>query len=258
MKKCIWCNKTEETTSFNKLAHSIPKSLGGKSICKNVCDDCNSYFGNANQGHPSVEVIIKEAFNISRARFLDAGNDIGKNKALARFKSIYFDVDFKKRSFKLKSSYKYTPFFQEKISRQLKKGIYKMFLEETEIQNADAHDEKYDFIREFCRYNLGDYPVYYFERKNGIFFISSNFLESPDLFLKKQFRYKYLIEEPGFYEFDLLGHTFGIATTKNWNLVIDNYLRKTAQNKKDLFKGYKQINKFNDIDLALSILDNKT
>lgn len=54
MKKCIWCNKTEVETKFDKLAHTIPKSLGGQKICENVCDICNSFFGSHFNTYPSV------------------------------------------------------------------------------------------------------------------------------------------------------------------------------------------------------------
>jgi hypothetical protein len=137
----------------------------------------------------------------------------------------------------------------------LKRGLYKIFLEETERVDKNGHDEKFNFIREFARYDIGDFPLFYFERSQGIFAISSNFLNTPDQFLKKEFRYKYLVDEPSFYEFDLLGHTFGIATSRIWEIMVDNYLKKSAAAKKDLFKSYKVVTDFHDIDLALSILN---
>jgi len=94
MKKCIWCSKSEDAVQFRKLAHTIPKSLGGKMICENVCDDCNLYFGSSQFQTPSIETVIKETFNISRARFLSSTDDMGKNKALAKFSSIFFNVNF--------------------------------------------------------------------------------------------------------------------------------------------------------------------
>ena len=185
---------------------------------------------------------------------MSTSNDIGKNKPMAKFSSIYFDVDFKKNTFKLKAAYKRHDLFQEKICRQMKRGLYKIFLEETERVNKNGHDEKFDFIREFARYDIGDFPLFYFERSHGIFMISSNFLKSPDHFLRKEFRYKYLVDEPSFYEFDLLGHTFGIATSRTWEIMSDNYLKKSLAAKKDLFKSFKVVTNFQDIDLALSIM----
>src|SRR5574343_1564879 len=113
MRRCIWCLLTEPDVTFENLTHSIPKALGGKSICKNVCDSCNSYFGNQIGGYPSVEAIIKETFNVSRVGLLDTQNQIGKNKALPKISSIYFDIDIKRHKIKLKSSYSHNKGFQE-------------------------------------------------------------------------------------------------------------------------------------------------
>jgi hypothetical protein len=255
VKKCIWCSKTEDKVEFKKLAHTIPQTLGGKKTCPNVCDECNLYFGSYNNKLPPIETVIKETFNISRARFLQTDNEIGKNKALPKFSSIYFNVDFIKNKLALKASYKYNAHFQEKISRQLKKGLYKIFLEETERQRQDGHIDKYDFIREFSRYDLGDYPVFYFERNHGIILMTKDWAKTPELFLQDDLKFKYLINEPCFFEFELLGHVFGIATSRHWEIAFDNYIKKTKEAKKDQFKSFKIVKNFNDIDLTLSILN---
>jgi len=240
-----------------KLAHTIPQNMGGKNICENVCDVCNSYFGNYNNGLPPIETVIKETFNISRARFLQANNEIGKNKTLPKFSSIYYKVDFKKGKLDLKSAYKFHRGFQEKISRQLKKGIYKIYLEEVERQKNIGHDSKFDFIREFARYDLGDYPLIYFKRRFGIFPMADEWMKTPELFLKEEQKFKYLIEGDSFFEFEILGHVFGIATSRNWEISFDNYVRKTTKAKENLFESFNFVRKFGDIDLALAILDKK-
>lgn len=255
VKKCIWCSRTEEKVEFKKLAHTIPQTLGGKNTCQNVCDECNLYFGSYSNKLPPIETVIKETFNISRARFLQSDNQIGKNKALPKFSSIYFNVDFTKNKLALKAGYKYNANFQEKISRQLKRGLYKIFLEETERQNQDGHNEKYDFIREFSRYDLGDFPVFYFERNHGIILMTKDWAKTPELFFKDDFKLKYLINEPYFFEFELLGHVFGIVTSRHWQIAFDNYIKKTKEAKKDNFKSFKIVKNFNDIDLILSILN---
>ena len=103
---------TEQNAEFKKLAHTIPQTLGGKNICQNVCDKCNLYFGSYNNKLPPIETVIKETFNISRARFLQTDNQIGKNKAMPKFSSIYFNVDFVKNKLALKASYKHHAYFQ--------------------------------------------------------------------------------------------------------------------------------------------------
>ncbi len=254
MKQCIWCRQTAEETTFNKKAHTIPQTLGGQAICINVCDVCNHFFGQHYKGSPSVETIIKETFNITRIRLLGKEH-IGKNKVVIKFSSQYFKVDLKNRKLALKPSYRLQKGFQEKIGRQIKKGLYKMFLEETERQKFDGHNPQYDFIREFCRYDLGDYPVFYFERLYGIIAMVESWAVSPELFLDTDLQFKYLVREPGFFEFEFLGHVFGIATSRYWELAINNYIKKTTEAKQQLFRRWRLVNNFNDIDLSLSILD---
>ncbi|MDQ8014750.1 MAG: HNH endonuclease [Flavobacterium nitrogenifigens] len=256
MKKCIWCLKSEQETEFKKQAHTIPQSLGGKEICENVCDECNIYFGSYEFQTPSVELIIKETFNISRARCLAPLDEIGKNKALAKFSSIYFNVNFKQGSMNLKPKYKLHKNFQETVSRQLKRGLYKIFLEETERQNKDGHSEKYNFIRNFSRYNEGDdLPVFYFIRRYGVILINTDDIKKPKIYFPDEKNFKYLIDDPLFFEFELLCHVFGIATSSDWKSGLQNYLAKTTQEKKEFFRAYREVKNFNDVDLTLSILN---
>jgi len=220
-----------------------------------VCDECNLIFGSHYQGLPPVETVLKETFNISRLRLLDGSKDFGKNKTLSRFSSIYFNVDMKKHSMALKQSYKFHKGFQEKICRQLKKGIYKIFLEEAERQKGNGHDSQFDFIREFARYNLGDYPVIYFERLYGIIAVADDWLKNPQLFFDEESQFKYLVREPSFMEFEFMGHVFSITTSRHWELSFDNYIRKSVQAKIGHFRSWRLVNNFNDIDLTLSILN---
>jgi hypothetical protein len=170
MKVCIWCRNTESKVSFNNKAHTIPKSLGGMHICKNVCEKCNEFFGNPQNEYPSVEAILKYTFGTSRAMLLN-NKTLEKYKHTNRFTSSYFKVDLRKSTIRFKQSYSVNSGFQEKVCRQMKKGIYKMFLEEMERQNGNALDERFDFIREFARHNLGDCPVINFERRYGVIFV---------------------------------------------------------------------------------------
>jgi hypothetical protein len=257
VRKCIWCRRDESETDFKKEAHTIPRQLGGQSICDNVCDDCNQYFGNASNKLPAIETIIKETFNISRTFFLKSGNDIGKNKTMAKFSSIYFNIDLVKHKLSIKFPYKFHRHFQENVARQLKRGLYKIYLEERERQFKDGHDTKFDFIREFARYNLGDYPVYYFERTYGIIPMVQEWAKHPQLFLEKDYQMKYLLNDYGFVEFEFLSHVFGIPTTRTWELAVLNYLGESMKKKKGLFRSCKQVVKFNDIDLTLSIMGDK-
>ena len=254
MKTCIWCRQNDSTNSFKNKAHTIPKTLGGKYICKTVCDKCNSYFGNIQNRIPSIETVFKETFNISRLILLDSSNDVGKNKSLARFKSELFKVNLKLRKVRVKPKYSLRPNFQKNMARQLKRGIYKVYLEERERQIGDALDEKFDFIREFSRYNVGDFPLIYFKRKNGIMIMLDEWNKSPKLIFDKEYRMKYLINDNNFFEFELLGHVLGITTSRHFSLTIDIYLRETKKAKKEIFAEMFPIEKFNDFDLTLKIM----
>jgi len=103
---CIWCRRTNNETSFNKEAHTIPKSIGGEDICLNVCDNCNHYFGSPHNNLPSIETVFKETFNITRVKFLDTIQEIGKNKVLTHPTSLYFDINLKKRKLSLKLTFR--------------------------------------------------------------------------------------------------------------------------------------------------------
>lgn len=111
MKQCIWCNRKEHDTSFKTLAHTFPQSIGGKKICKNVCDECNFAFGRKQQFQPSVDIAVKEIFNISKNIISTNTKQFQKN----RFKSEYFKIDIEKRKITLKPKYKLKSNFQETL-----------------------------------------------------------------------------------------------------------------------------------------------
>ncbi len=208
MKVCIWCQKKEYRVSFDKKAHTIPQSLGGENICKNVCDDCNHYFGSPQPNLPSSELVLKEMLNISKFLFLNRTNSIPKNK---RFKSEYFKLNFQNKTIKLKSRYSVKKGFQEKIGRQFRKGLYKVFLEERERQRKDALSERFNFIREFARYDFGNLPVYIQIPKFKAIFTSI-----PDL-VNPQIRFTDYSDEMDsnyrIYSYGLCGHNFLIPTS---------------------------------------------
>lgn len=253
LKKCIWCKRTESEISFDKEAHTVPKNLGGK----NVCDDCNHYFGTTTKELPAIEIVIKETFNISRAIFLHNEGELGKNRAMPKYSSEYFKVDFTKPKLSLKPKYRFNSTFQQNLGRQMKRGIYKMFLEENERQFGTSHDSKFEFIKEFARRNIGNYPIFYFERIHGIIMMSTDWAKRPELMLEDSLQMKYLIRHPSFSEFEFLGHVFGIATSRMWEISYPNYFEETSRAKRKFFKGMKQVNNFNDVDLTMDILSSK-
>lgn len=255
MNKCIWCNDDELETTFNKLAHTIPQSIGGKMICNNVCDNCNHYFGSIHNQLPSIEETFKEAFNITRVRLLGKER-VGKNKALAKFKSTYFNVNVENGKFSVKPKFQIKPDFQKILCRQFKRGIYKVFLEELERQQKEAINEKYNFIRDFSRYNLEDLPVFYFKKGVGIILTKEQWITNPELRIREEERMKYLYADENFIKFELLGHVFGIVKNKDWRLFYDDYMDKSEKLKQNfIFRHMIEINYLIDIDLALSVFN---
>lgn len=201
-----------------------------------------------------METVIKEAFIITRYRFLN-GEHIGKNQAMPRFTSTYFNVHASTNTISLKSKYLLKSHFQENLGRQLKRGVYKMYLEEVERQFGEGHDPKYDFIREFARYDLGDLPLYYFIRQHGIIAMSKEWAKHPVLLLGEHKPMRYLVNEPGFDEIEFLGHVMGVATSRLHDTLFEAYFQKSAAAKEGVFKSCREIKKFNDLDVALSILN---
>src|SRR5436190_9983451 len=173
---CVWCQKTESEVSFSRIAHIFPKSLGGQRLCKNVCDSCNSYFGSKQIGLPSVEIALKEPLNISRLYLL---SQLNKNEKLPKFKSEYFDYDLKKHLINPRYKYRLISDFQSTFTKQFKRGVYKIFLEERSESVGDAFNSTFDFIREFSRYGIGDYPVFYCQPNIPAIFASMEDLKNP-------------------------------------------------------------------------------
>lgn len=255
MRKCIWCNKSEASTTFINKAHTFPKSLGGGSICENVCDSCNHYFGTRQFQSPAIEIVLKEMLNISKYLLLFETDKVPKNK---HFKSEYFNINWDKKTIQIKPKYGLRKGFQENLGRLFKRGIYKVFLEERERQKQDALEERFNFIREFSRYNLGDYPVYIFKPKiQGIFFSLDDiikpmirFTENSDK-LDKQFRV---------FEYLIMGHYFCLPTSKIFNeLFFDSYIKHLKNSDHPFGQEIVPIKKAEDIDFTFNIrMDTKT
>lgn len=251
MRKCLWCLKTENEVSFNKKAHTIPKSLGGEKINKNVCNGCNEYFGNKQKEKFSIEEALKEAFNITRKRILSSYKP---KRQVGEFKSRFFNIKEKKGKLKLefKTSFRFDSDFQKILCRSFKRGLYKLYFEELNRQKKIGFESKFDLIRKFARYNENDLPVFYFQRKYGIITLIEREAESPELYFN---RMKYLYSDDNFQEIEFLGHVFGFPKNE-FNLTdFDNYYKKSIIRKRDFFIGVTKIKKFTNIDITFSIMN---
>ncbi len=238
--------------TFEAKAHTIPKSLGGQNFNRNVCDDCNSYFGNRDSENSrySVEEALKETFAISRKTMMLPS---GTKRKVGKFKSMYFEVKERngKPRLSVKPSFKLNPEFQKDLCRSFKRGLYKMFLEELNRQQDIGYEEKFNVIRNFARYNKGDLPVFYFIRTHGIIMMFEREAETPKLHFN---RMKYLHSDEQFTEIEFLGHVFGFPTTVFSEDNFDQYLRASLLKKSQFFSKCILVQKLTDIDLSLKVL----
>lgn len=176
---------------------------------------------------------------------------------MARPKSEYFDIDYRNWNLKLKKSKtRFDSDFKYKLTRQFKRGFYKMYLEELERQLGVAHLEQYDFVREFARYDLNDLPLFYFDRSWGIIAATESSFKNPCLEMDKEMKMKYLVSDDKYFnEFEFIGHTFSVVTHKNWKFHFKDYQRRSLAKKKEFYRGMKPIQTLFDIDLALRVFE---
>lgn len=254
MKQCIWCNRKEHDTSFKTLAHTFPQSIGGKKICKNVCDECNFAFGRKQQFQPSVDIAVKEIFNISKNIISTNPKQFQKN----RFKSEYFKIDIEKRKITLKPKYKLKSNFQETFARSFRRGIYKIFLEERERIIGDALSDEFNFIREFSRYNLNDIPLYYLKPVIPLIFTNEEHLNNPELQFSTH--NMNLHEEYRLFDFYYAGYSYLLHTNNfmkdfhiyNYNI---NVINKETNSMK--LSKIVAINRMEDLDFRYQLFNQK-
>ena len=248
-KKCVWCEQTDEA-SFKKEAHTIPKSLGGKNICSDVCDLCNSYFGNRNGYDFPIEIALKETFNPTRFLINFSSGQFGKGKFLTRFKSEIFDINFQQQNISFKKKFNHDKDSQYKFVRLFKRGIYKVFIEEIQRQLNRGNDLNFSEIKKFSRYDVGDFPVFYWRLKRGAIFSSVDDIANPSFhFGELQIK---MIDEIGYYEFMLFGHFFGIPLTRDYQLKFEEYFNQAMIYKNKFFTDLINIQEISDIDIFLN------
>lgn len=236
--KCIWCGKKEPNVSFSTAPHILPKRLGGTEIVFDVCDECNHYFGTAPKGKfgvPSIDHALKEIFGAFRM--------FGKNldsQSYKDYSSTYFSYRHKDRVIKIKNN-----FNSKNVTRQFKRGLYEIFLQKYHFLTKDGNNPKFDFIRNYARYDIGNPHVYYAfnniilapgieERKNPILHISDKLIDD--------------MEKYGFFHIWLLGHNFYIEVFPILtNRYRNQYLQMQANSTLLNAYGNESIYEFSDI-----------
>lgn len=246
MKKCIWCLKVEPDVKFEKRAHIFPQSLGAKKIFLHECDDCNKYFGNYNNNKPSIDLVLKEAFNLTRYMLLS-----GSNKIIPKFKSEYFNADHEKKKWGIKQQFKLRKDFQENLGLQLKKGLIKIAIETIYLEKGIGYEEEFDFLRDFVRHDSKQCKVYYLNRKYGAVLTSEKMLRNPELMLPQD--WEVVFNEFSCFEFELLTHKFIVPLKKE---IPKDFFSNERKRNEFLFHEPIDLTYFTDIDFSLNFFRN--
>jgi hypothetical protein len=242
-KQCIWCLEYEPKVTFEKDAHIFPKSLNGNRICEEVCDSCNIYFGSKqNHSTPSVEIALKEPLNISRSILLE-----NEENQKSRFKSEYFNFDRKNLIIKPQRKYCTISGFQKSFAKQFRRGIYKVFLEERSKSIGDAFHERFNFIREFSRWGIGDCPVFYCKPKitAGVY-VEPKALKNPYISFTEATENEMI--EFGFYSNWFVSHFLAFPTIRTYEITLDNYRNYILFGKNSIHSDFWEIKEINDLD----------
>jgi len=222
--QCIWCLKKEPEVSFFNKPHTISKKLGATNIGFDICDSCNHFFGkiDRNQKYPlSVELAFKEILNIMR---LLLKNDLNEN-TYKSFKSTYFSYHHSKSTIVINKTFKLNPYFIGSLTRQFKKGIYETFLQEYHRETKNGLDKRFDPIRKFVRYDIGNLPLYFLDN-NGVHFVEENIdnisFHFPENVLSQ-------IDDFGFYTMLIYSNVFFLEVTPKADLSREIFLKKESK-----------------------------
>jgi len=170
-----------------------------------------------------------------------------------RHKSVFFNINWDKKTIKVKPKYSIKKGYQENLGRLFRRGIYKVFLEERERQRGDAHNEEFNFIREFSRYDLGTCPIYILRPKFGIIATSTPDITNPTIRftehsddLNKSFR---------IFEYQIMGHMFCIPTNRNFeNFCLSSYIKHLIKDDSPFGKELIEINYAENVDFTFKYM----
>ena len=239
--KCIWCGKTEEEgASFLNRPHVIPQKLGGNIIGVDVCDECNHYFGTCTKNERvSVDMAFKEVLQLSKLSLSAPGTS--KN-----YSSKYFYINVDAKLIKPKGF----GFPLKSFTIPFKRALCECFLQKYHSVTYRGNEGRFDMLRKFARYGVGDIPVYY-TLNNVIFTLGT---EIPPDFIMDKVNVE-TVDRYGFYVLHLYGHIFTIDVIPN----LEDEKKKSFfsnQNNMMIAKGitrkYFLLEDLNQIDLLYS------
>lgn len=219
---CIFCGKRTPEVTFYEKPHTTPHSLGSDRIGFDVCDKCNHFFGMPDKSFRppiAVETSVKEIFGV--IRFMLNLERAGHEDDV--LKSIYFNFWKSRKTLQFKRSFDSSPSFKRVFLKQFKRGLYELFLQEYHLETGNGLDSRFDRVRRYARYGIGDLPVWHLQTR--VLLVEAD-LSSPEL----KFSDKALeeIETFGFYSFILWGFWFYLEVTPMADLTREVYLQKQA------------------------------
>lgn len=219
---CIFCGKSRPEVTFHEKPHTTPHSLGSDRIGFDICDSCNHFFGEPDKSmYPriAVETAVKEIFGLIRF-LLNLQSEEHQNDEL---KSKYFNFWRSRNTLQFKSTFSGKSYFRRTFTKQFKRGLYELFLQEYHLATENGLDERFNRVRRYARYGIGDLPVWHLQMRMVL-------VEKSMAVPKLYFEQKSLddINTYGFYSMYLWGFWFYLEVTPTADLTREVYLRDQA------------------------------
>lgn len=235
---CIWCGKSEPEVKFNEVAHVLPRALGGQEIVSDVCDDCNHYFGTAPKGKhgvPCMDHAFKEIFGAIRMFSKSLTSESYKN-----FSSSYFTYRHSNHLIKVRNN-----FNSKNVTHQFKRALYEVFLQKYHLVTGDGHNNMFQAVRNYARYDTGNLHVFY-GFNNIILSPGDDYMKHPYLPMGEKLCED--ITKYGMFDFWIMGHHFYLEVIPLLaNVYLNTYLQKQANNTIIRIKNNEGIYEFNDV-----------
>jgi len=245
---CIWCKEKEPDVTFIKEPHTISRQLGAKMIGFDICDSCNHYFGTVDKKMKfpmSVELAFKEIMNLMRVLLKGLDEDTHR-----RLKSTYFNYFHSKKTIQINRNFKSNPYFIHSLTRQFKKGLYEVFLQEYHRETKNGLDNRFDYLRNYVRYDKGNLPVYFLEN-NGVYLIEKDI---DGISFKFNENVKSEIDDYGFYTMIVYGNVFYLEVAPRAELSREIFLNQHSRKLIGtgfVFKQLRELRAITDIDFTL-------
>lgn len=96
----------------------------------------------------------------------------------AHLPSIYFNIRLSENKIEIKKRFKIGGAFNRVFTTQFKRGLYEMFLQEYHNATRNGLEERFDKVRFYARYNIGNLPLWHITGDNGIILVENN-LDEP-------------------------------------------------------------------------------